>query len=297
MRIDPRISNSISAGIQSTEQALQTAVQQLSSGKRVFLPSDDAAAFSANLRSLASSANVDQYTKNADSILTQANAADSALSTVVTSLTQAVSLATQGATGTTNSDVRANLATQVSSILSTIVTQANLQVGGVSVFGGTSGAQTTFTPDASSPNGYAYQGNSGTNQTAVGDGLNVAVNVPGDQVFTNSAGNVLGSLTQLVSALQSNDTTAIGAATTAIDAAISHVSQIRVTYGDTVNQLNSQESYLSQETISLTSQQNSLTNVDLATAATNLAQAQTANTAVLAAAAKVLPVSLLDYLK
>ncbi len=68
-------------------------------------------------------------------------------------------------------------------------------------------------------------------------------------------------------------------------------------YGNTVNQLTTENDYLSQETVSLTSQQDSLVDIDTATAATNLTQAQTAQSAVLAMAAKILPTSLLNYLQ
>ena len=72
--------------------------------------------------------------------------------------------------------------------------------------------------------------------------------------------------------------------------------QQRVFYGNAENQLNSQETYLQQETVNLTSQQNSLVGVDEAQAATELSQAETANNAAEAAAAKVLPNTLLNYL-
>jgi flagellin-like hook-associated protein FlgL len=65
---------------------------------------------------------------------------------------------------------------------------------------------------------------------------------------------------------------------------------------DTVSQLNSQESFLSQEKVTLGTQQTHLVGADLATAATNLAQAQVQNQAVLAAAARVVPQTLLNYL-
>jgi flagellar hook-associated protein 3 FlgL len=142
-----------------------------------------------------------------------------------------------------------------------------------------------------------YQGNSGVNSAAIGDNLQVDVNVPGDQVFTNPNGNVLGSLMQLISALGSGSTSDIGDAVTAVRGALTNVSQQRVVYAGVVNQINAQESYLSQETISLTSQQQSLTGVDMSTAISNLTQAQIAHSTILAAAAKVLPTSLLDYLK
>jgi flagellin-like hook-associated protein FlgL len=97
--------------------------------------------------------------------------------------------------------------------------------------------------------------------------------------------------------LGSGTTTDIGDAVTAVRSAITNISQQRVLYAGVVNQINAQESYLSQETISLTSQQQSLTGMDVSVAVSNLTQAQIAHTTILAAAAKVLPTSLLDYLK
>jgi flagellar hook-associated protein 3 FlgL len=297
MRVDPNLSSLVNAGIQSTQQALNTAVQQVASGQRVSVPSDDPAASAANLQSLAESANVDRYTKNSDSVLSQAQMADSALSNVVSELNQAISLGTQGADGSMTAENRAAVATQVQSILSEVVSQANTTLNGVSLFAGTAAAATAFASDSTSPTGYTYQGNSGVNSAAVGDNMQVDVNVPGDQIFTNPNGNVLGSLSQLISALGSGTTADIGDAVTAVRSALSNVSQQRVLYAGVVNQVNAQESYLSQETISLASQQQSLTGVDMSVAVSNLTQAQIAHSTILAAAAKVLPTSLLDYLK
>jgi flagellin-like hook-associated protein FlgL len=77
---------------------------------------------------------------------------------------------------------------------------------------------------------------------------------------------------------------------------MNYVSQQRVVYGNAESQLNAQETYLQQETVNLSSQATSLVGVDLAKAATTLSQAETANNAALAAAAKVVPNTLLNYL-
>lgn len=297
MRVDPNLSSLLNVGIQETEQALNTAVQQVATGQRVGVPSDDPAAAASNLQSLAESANLDRYTKNGDAVLSQAQTADSALCNVVSELNQAIALGTEGADGAITSENRAAIATQVQSILSEVVSQANTTINGLSLFSGTTAAVPAFTSDSTSPTGYSYQGNSGINTATVGDNLQVNVNVPGDQVFTNPNGNVLGSLTQLISALGSGTTTDIGNAVTAVRSALTNVSQQRVLYAGVVNQINAQESFLSQETISLTSQQQSLTGVDISVAVSNLTQAQIAHSTILAAAAKVLPTSLLDYLK
>ncbi len=283
-------------GIQQSQAALSTALQQLTTGKRVNQIADDPTAYANNLRSLAQSANVDRYSSNVTTLLPVLQTADSALSTVVTSLNRAITLGTQGANGTLTDAQRQGIATQVQSILSTVVSQANTSVQGVYVFAGTATSQAPFTADATSTSGYTYNGNSTINQVKIGDNTSVNVSVAGNTLFTSGA-DVLGSLSKLVTALQSGTTTDIANATTGITTALNYVNQQRIPLDNSISSLNSQETYLSQETVTLTSQQTSLVGIDIATAATNLAQAQAQNNAVLAAAGKVIPQSLLDYLK
>lgn len=297
MRVNPNLYAGVNASMQQSEQQLQIAMNQLSSGKRVALPSDDPQAFSADVRSLADSAAVDTYTKNSGAVLKQAQLADSALSSVVTTLTQAVSLGTEGGNGTVSSAQRSALAAQVQGLLANVVNLANTTSNGVALFAGTSGVTTPFVANPAAPNGYTYVGNSEVNQAQIGQSLSVPVGVAGSAIFMGSGGNVLGSMQALISALQSGSTADLGTAVSGVTAAIGQVGQARASYGSTVNQINSENDYLSQESVSLTTQQSNLTGVDLATAATNLTQAQTAQSAILAMAAKILPTSLLTYLQ
>jgi len=296
MRVDPNMVPNMLAAIQQSEVSLNTALQQVSTGKSVNVPSDNPAAAADMVQNTIETADVDQYTQNVSSVLSTVQTADSALSSVVTSLTQAVSLGTEGANGTNTAAKQQAIATQVQGLLSSVVSQANLSYQGAYLFGGTASTTTPYTADPSSPSGYTYNGNNDVNSIQVGDQLNVQVNVPGSQIFSNSSANVLGSLSSLVTALQSGNTTAIGTATAAVSSALNYVSQQRVIYGNTESQLNSQETYLQQETVNLSSQATFLIGVDEAKAATNLSQAETDNNAALAAAAKVLPNTLLNYL-
>jgi flagellar hook-associated protein 3 FlgL len=176
-----------------------------------------------------------------------------------------------------------------------VVSLANTSIGGTYLFGGT-GTTTPYTADSSSSTGYKYNGNDDTNSVQVGDQTNVQVNLPGGQIFSNSSNNVLGSLSSLVTALQSGNSSQIATATASVDSALNYVGQQQVFYGNTSDQLTSQGQYLQQDTVTLASQRNDLIGVDEATAATDLSQAETDNSAALAAAAKVLPNSLLNYL-
>jgi flagellar hook-associated protein 3 FlgL len=184
----------------------------------------------------------------------------------------------------------------VQNILASVISDANTSVGGTYLFGGTASTSAPYTADSTSPSGYTYNGNNDTNSVAIGDDLKVQMNLPGSQVFSNSSNNVLGSLASLASALQSGNSSQIATATAAVTSAVSYVSSQQGFYSNAQSQLNSQEATLQQDTVTLTTQQNNLIGVDEATAATELSQAETDNSAALAAAAKVLPNTLLNYL-
>jgi len=295
MRIDPNLVPTILADLQQSQVSLDTALQEVSTGKSVNVPSDNPASAADMVQNTIETGDVDQYTQNISSALATVQSASSALSNVVSSLTQAVSLGTEGANGTNSSGNLQTLATQVKGILSTVVSAANTSVGGAYLFGGTSTA-IPYTADSSSPTGYTYNGNNDTNSVAIGDNLNIQINVPGSQVFSNASNNVLGSLSSLVTALQSGNSSDIETATSAVDSALNAVGQQQAVYGNAETQLNSQETFLQQDTVTLSTQENNLIGVNEATAAANLSQDETDTNAALAAAAKVLPNSLLNYL-
>ena len=296
MRIDPNLVPTILADLQQSQVSLNTALQEVSTGKSVNVPSDNPSAAADMVQNTIESGDVDQYTQNVNSVLSTVQSASSILNSVVTSLTQAVSLGTEGANGTNSTGNLQTLAKQVQGILSTVVSAANTSVGGAYLFGGTSTA-IPYTADSASPTGYTYNGNNDTNSVAVGDNLSVQVNVPGSQIFSNTGNSVLGSLSSLVTALQSGNSSEVETATSAVDSALNFVGQQQAVYGNAETQLNSQETVLQQDTVTLSTQENNLIGVNEATAATDLTQAETDNSAALAAAAKVLPNSLLNYLE
>jgi flagellar hook-associated protein 3 FlgL len=295
MRIDPNLVPTILAGLQQSQVSLNTALQEVSTGKSVNVPSDNPSAAADMVQNTIETGDVDQYTQNVNSILSTIQTSSSVLSSVVTSLTQAVSLGTEGANGTNSTANLQAIATQVQGILSKVVSDANTTTAGSYLFGGTS-TTTPYVADSTSSSGYTYTGNNDSNSVAVGDNLSVTVNVPGSQIFSNPSNNVLGSLSSLVTALNTGTSADIATATSAVDSALSFVGQQQAVYGNAETQLNSQQTFLQQDTVTLSTQENNLIGVNMATAATQLSQAETDNSAALAAAAKVLPTSLLNYL-
>jgi flagellar hook-associated protein 3 FlgL len=296
MRVNPSSAPEILADLQQSQQSVNIALQQVATGKSVTIPSDNPVASSEMVQNSIESAQVDQYTRNVTSVQGSVQSASSVLSSVVSSLNQAISLGTEGANGTTNSSNLQAIASQVQSILTSVVSLANTSYQGSYLFGGTANSSTPYTADPTSPSGYMYNGSNNVNSVAIGDQANMQVGLPGSQIFSNSSTDVLQSLSNLVSALQSGSSSSIATATNGVTGALNYVSQQQTFYSNAESQLNSRETYLQQETVNLTSQATSLVGVDMAQAATSLSQAETDNNAAMAAMARVLPNTLLNYL-
>ena len=210
MRVNPDMSGDILAAIWQTQNEQNTALQQISSGKRVNVPSDDPLAAAQMVGNQDQSNRADQYLQNIDTLTSQLQTADTAIGSAVAAITQAITLGVQGSTGTLSDANRQQIVQNLLGIQSQLVQLANTSVGGSYLFGGTASTAPPYTLDSASPSGVTYNGNSGTNTVQVADGLNLQTNVPGSQLFQNSAGDVFGSLQQLITALQSGTPAAAG---------------------------------------------------------------------------------------
>jgi len=297
MRVNPDMSADVLAAIWNTQSQEDTALQQMSTGKRVNTPSDDPLAAAQMVGNQDQSNRTDQYLQNIDTLTSQLQTADGALSSVVQQLTQAITLGVQGTTGTLSAGNRQQIVQNLQGIQSQLVQLANTSIGGSFLFAGTATTAPPYALDSSSPSGVTYSGNSGTNTVQAADGLTLQTNLPGSQLFQNPGGDVFAAMQQLITSLQTGTATDAGNATNQLRSAFDFITGQRIFYGNAVNQLNSTQTFLQQEQVTLKSQANTLVGADLTKAATDLTRAQTAHDAALAAAAKILPTSLLDYLK
>jgi flagellin-like hook-associated protein FlgL len=210
-------------------------------------------------------------------------AAGDTIGTLQTAIQTAVTAGSLSA-GTAGA-IDANGQFQISNTAGLAVTSTDTALGGMSADAGTTVADT-----------YVYTGNNSVNQVQVGDAMSVQANQSGGALF-GGAGGAVPALTALIAALKSGSTSQISTAVTGVSNAITQLDSARVPLSAAISRINSQETYLGQEKVTLTTQQSNLVDVDTAKAATNLTQAQLANNATLAAAAKALPQTLLDYLK
>ncbi len=294
MRI-PDTSLTLLNALNVADQAEQTALTQLTSGRRVNVASDDPSAAAMQVGLAAQSDGCDQFLRSISSVSSELQTADSALSSGVTALQQAITLGVEGANGTMSQQDLAALADEVQSISQQMLGIANLSYNGKYIFAGTANSQP---PYLSTPGGITYQGNDGVNQVEVEAGQTIAVNQPGSQLFSAAGADVFQALSDLATALRSSSSTAsdIGNATNEVRAAYDQMNSARGFYGNTLDQLTSTEDFLNSEKLQLTQQSSDTVGVDANQAATALSNAEAARNATLQAAASVGNLSLFNYL-
>lgn len=296
VRINPNPAPDLLAAIALNRQAQNTALQQLSTGRQVNQLSDNPSAAAQVVLNHVQSNQDDQFLQNITSLQSQTQSIDSALNSAVSAVNQAVSLAVEGANGTVSVANQQAIAQQVTGIRDQVLSIANQSFQGNFVFAGTATSTQPFVLDSTQTDGVKYNGNTSVNSLQISSGQSILLNVPGSQIFTNPAGNVLGALNGLITALQTN--TGVAAASTSLNQAFSQLTAQRVFYGNALQQLQSSQTFLTSDKLQLSTQENSLVGADLAASITNLEQASTATSAILSATNQVLStLNLLSFLK
>jgi flagellar hook-associated protein 3 FlgL len=297
MRVNPNPYPDLLASVAQTQQQINSDEKQLASGQSVNVPSDNPAAAALLIQYADQTSQADQFQRSIGSIQGEMQNADSALNSVITLLQQAITLGVEGANGTVNAADRAAITTQVQGIQSQLLSLANLTYQGNYVFAGTATQTTPYVLNSSSPSGVTYQGNTGVNRVTLGNRFSLQTNLPGSQLFSASGTDMFQGIQDLITGLQSGSGTAMGTAITAIGTAYSSIDTQRVFYGNGLNQLNTQQTYLNIETTQLAQQQNIVGGANLPVVISNLTTGQTSLQATLTAMGQTARINLFDYLK
>ncbi len=298
MRVDPTYVNNLVNALDLAQGRGQQLSSELSSGARINSLSDDPVSAGQNVLLLNQIQRDDAFTQNASLVTGRLQVADSALGSVVSQLTQAISLATSANNGTMNASDVQSVGAQISSILSEVESLANSSYQGQYIFaGGLTTTQPFTTSAAGSPAVTTYSGDSDVNYLDTPNGQKIALNVPGDQIFLG-ASSVFGALNNLVADFSSGTVNTAQAQqdTQALTASLNYVSQQRVTIDNSLTQFTSASSAATTEKTQLSVTQTNLMQADLATVATQLALSQTQQTALESVIAQLGSGSLFDKL-
>jgi flagellin len=242
-------------GSRVANQALQSAMERLSTGKRINSAKDDAAGLAISSSMTSQIRGMNQAIRNANDGISLAQTADGALNEVTSMLQRIRELAVQSASGTYSDDDRANLQAEVAELgaqIDDIV--ANTKFNGVAVFD-----SSDVTVDI---------------QTGYGSADQTTLTVTGLDVSDATASDI-------------SDASDASTALDDVDTALIAVNTTRASLGAGQSRLESVVNNLSNQVVNLSDARSRIEDADFSAESTNLAKAQIlsqASTAMLAQA-------------
>jgi flagellar hook-associated protein 3 FlgL len=283
MRVDPYYVSNLVGSLDQAQSSEQQLTAELSSGVSVTSMSSNPVASGQNVLLLNQIQQDDSFTTSSTEVTGQLQVADSALGSVVTELTSAISLATSANNGTLNSSNVKSISTQLAGILDEVTSLANTSYQGQYIFGGGQTSSSPFTTSTStSPAVTTYSGDEDVNYLESPNGQKIQLNVPGDQVFLGSGSNsVFAALNSLIADYSSGtvDTTKAVSDTAALSTALNYVSQQRVTIDNSITQVTAASEAVTNVQTQLTTAQTNLMQADVGTVSTQLSLSETQQTA------------------
>jgi flagellar hook-associated protein 3 FlgL len=259
--------------------------------KAINRPSDNPSGTASSLQVRGQQAAAAQYGRNIDNGRGWLTTIDSALSSTTDILRQVKDLTIQGSNGTLSASAREGIAAELEGLRAELLGQANTTFMGRNVFAGNTDAGVAFT-NASPP---VFNGTNSAVTRRVADGVTVRVDVDGAAVFGTGPGNVFDLIETVAGNLRS------GVDPSASLAAIDKRMQIVITRHSEVGSRDAQiqraqEVNMKQQG-TLEDRRAAIEDVDMAKAFLDLQLQQTNYSAALAVTAKVLPQTLMDFLR
>ncbi|HEV2486424.1 MAG TPA: flagellar hook-associated protein 3 [Terracidiphilus sp.] len=291
MRVNPNYLTNLANSLDQSQAAQQQLTSELSSGVRVNSLSEDPVSAGENVLLLNQIQQDDSFTLSSSLVKGKLQVADSVLASVVSQLTQAISLATAANNGTMNSSNVQSISNQIAGILGEVTTLANTSYQGQFIFaGGQTSAAPFTTSNATSPAVTMYSGDDAVNYLQMPNGQKIQLNVPGDQIFSGSgSNNVFAALNNLVADYSSGTVNITKAASDsqALNSALNYVSQQRVVIDNSITHLTAAADAVTNEQTQLIAAQTNLMQADVAHVATQMSLAATQQTALEAVIAQL----------
>lgn len=306
MRVTPGIiGGQLARDLNTALAALTKQQRMIATGRRINEPADDPSGTARALTERSRTAANAQFQRNVDTARTKLTTADTTLRSVVDFLQQAQELALQGANDTNDATARTALGTQVDQILEQVVALANgRNPDGTMLFGGqeVTVAPYTATRDV---NGKITaltvnpRGIDGAMAAEVSEGLTIAQGVSGTTAFgaLTDPTNAFSTLIRVRDALNINDGAAVRTELDNMKTIHDRVTTAALLAGTRLGWLDALESRLKDESVSLAGSLGAIEDADLTKIISDMNQIQTFYQGGLAAGAKLLQQSLVDFLR
>jgi flagellar hook-associated protein 3 FlgL len=282
------------ADLQRTMSRGQKLQQQISSGKQLTRPSDSPTGTVTSLQLRGEVRATQQYSRNSDDGLGWLGTIQDKLGDASTSVIRVRDLTVQALnSGVVADGSKEALAVEIDNIKATLIGEANAKYMGRPVFGGTTPGQVAYDDSGK------YVGNTDETTRTVGPNSKVRIESNGPDAFgaDGSDTQLFKVLTDISSAIRSGDDDALNTGLQNLDTAHDLLKSTLSDVGARYNRVTQMKQSAQDHLLSVTSQLSDIEDVDLPKAIMELQIQQTSYQAALAASAKVIQPSLIDFLR
>lgn len=281
------IYDTVTYNLSNCTQGLNQANEIVSSGKRINNLSDDPVGLTQALNVKSTISNLEQMQRNISTGNSWLVSSESALIHVQDILSETKTLCIQMSNATIDSGQRVSAAETVQNLFNEIVSLGNTNIAGSYIF---SGSKTDTTPF--SENG-TYNGNSNAFTVKIGKDSTVEVGSDGGALF----GDILSTIDGLKTLLINNDLEGIQDAMSDLDAHFDDISTKISDVGSKMNRMDIKEKIFEDIIFANTERLSEIEDADMAEAIMELKSREFAYQAALSSSAKLMTLSLIDYME
>jgi flagellar hook-associated protein 3 FlgL len=281
--------------------------EQLSTGRRINRPSDDAGGFEQARQLEAYTNEIQQHQRSIDASTHWVNTTQDTLDGIVEQFAEAYERGVQGANDTLNTDERKAIANDLRSIKDTVISELNTKIGDEYLFAGNATQDAPFNPTTGEPTAGAndYSRIDGERTRFVGPGQKLKINMTGQEIHEVESGeSIVDALDGMIDALDpptpfatpADQQNAIQTALGDLEQARDHVIDRTAEAGNIARRLEIADTRLDDMSLRADARRSEIEDVDLAEALTELQSKQTNLQAALKVTATVKQTSLIDFL-
>jgi flagellar hook-associated protein 3 FlgL len=270
----------------SIQEQLYKANQVVATGKRISNLSDDPVGLTQSLHVKSALSNLEQLGHNISMGKSWLAASESALSQAQDIISDARALCVQMVNGAIDLSVQAPAATIVQNHIDEIVSLGNTEINGQYVFAGWKTDTVPFGQDGT------YHGDNHAFTIKIGNDTTIEIGADGEAIFQG----LFTTLSDLKDALEGNDVEGIRAAMTNLDIDLDRITTKISDIGSKVLRMETNEQIFQEVTISSTERLSEIEEADMAAAIIDLESREVVYKAALASSARIMQLSLVDFL-
>ena len=295
LRVTPRTAQRIAInGLEANLKRMTKLQEQMATGKQINRPSDSPISTVSAMQYRSDIRRNEQFTRNANDGLNWLGIADETLTGLMTTVGRVRELVIRGKNGSLGPVERGNVAAEVETLKDTLVGLANTKYLDRPIFAGNADVLQAYNA------GGSFQGSvDDVVERRVGPNMKVRVNVTGPEVF--GAGNgTNGSLFEVVQKIVDDlngNPSGLGADLTDLDARVVELQNHLGAIGARYHQVEGMRDRSEATNITLTNGLSEVENIDLPRTIVDLQLQEVAYQSALAATARVIQPSLVDFLR